>query len=120
MQRFFDANQVVIKFNINPLESATELNYLGNTIRYNNSDSVALYSNLKKSHRRYGMVAKVVGKMGKPIKACEIRYKLVVHAMLLYGSKIWALTDAIMKFIEGFSHRIARPIGHIRKTLKRN
>ena len=35
------------------------------------------------------MVAKVLGKTGVPTKACAMMYKLVVQAVLLYGSKIW-------------------------------
>ena len=37
-------------------------------------------------------------------------YKAVVQAVLMYGRKIWVVTDDIMKFLEGFHHRTARRI----------
>ena len=37
-------------------------------------------------------------------------YKAVVQAMLMYGSKIWVVTGAMMMVLEGFHHRIARRI----------
>ena len=33
-------------------------------------------------------------------------YKEVVQAVLLYGRKIWLVTDVMMTVIEGFRHRI--------------
>ena len=56
------------------------------------------------------MVAKVMGKMGAPIKACAMIYKAVVQAVLLYGSPIWVVTDAMVMVIEVFQHMIARQI----------
>ena len=34
----------------------------------------------------------------------------VVQAVLLYGSEIWALVDAMMKFLEGLHNRITSRI----------
>ena len=56
------------------------------------------------------MVAKVMRKMGAPIKAREIMYKAVVQAVLLYGRKPWAVTDAMMKVLELFHNSITRHI----------
>ena len=53
------------------------------------------------------MVTKVLGKTGAPIKARAMMYQLVVQAVLLYGSKIWLVTDLMMAVIELFRHRIA-------------
>ena len=73
---------------------------------YNNIDWEALYSNLRKSHRRWGMVAKVMGKMGAPIKAKAMVYKALVQAVFLYASEIWLVKDAMMKVLKGFYHSI--------------
>ena len=62
LQRCFKSNQVAIKVNLNPLEATTAFLYLGHTIVYNNSDWASLYSNLRGSHRRWGMVEEVMGK----------------------------------------------------------
>ena len=44
---------------------------------YNNSHWVALYSNLRKYQRIQGMLEKVLGKTGMPIKAQSMMYKLL-------------------------------------------
>ena len=85
LQRYFEANHVGIKVRINPLEAATEFPYLGRTITYNTSYWTELYSNLRKSQRRWGMVAKVMGNTGAPIKAQAMMYTEVAQAVLLYG-----------------------------------
>ena len=78
MQRYFEANHVVITVNLNPLEKTTELPYLGCRSPYNNIDWAALYRNLRKYQRRWGITAKAMGKTGQPIKAREMMYKAVV------------------------------------------
>ena len=54
------------------------------------------------------MVAKVLCKIGAPIKAQVVMYKAVVQVVLLYGSKIWVVMDTMMKVLEGFHHKISR------------
>ena len=49
-------------------------------------------------------------KMGEPIKACEIIYKVVVQKVLMYGTRILVVTDGIMTVLEGFHHSITRRI----------
>ena len=49
-------------------------------------------------------------KMGEPIKACEIIYKVVVQKVLMYGTRILVVTGGIMTVLEGFHHRTARRI----------
>ena len=49
-------------------------------------------------------------KMGEPIKACEMIYKVVVQTVLMYGTRILVVTGGIMTVLEGFHHRTARRI----------
>ena len=56
LKRCFEAIQVTIKVNMDPLESLYMLPYLGHTIVCNISDWVALYKNLRKSQRHWGVV----------------------------------------------------------------
>ena len=98
-------------FNINPLEEAIALPYLGRTITYNNSDWENLCINLQKYKRLWGMVEKVMGVTGAPIKAWAMIYKALVQTVLLYGSEIWLVTDSMMIVIEGYHHKIARRQG---------
>ena len=101
------------KVNLNPLEATTYFPYLGHKITYNNSDWVALYSNLRKDKRRWGVVATVLGKKEERIKLRAMMYKVVVHMVLLYGREIWVVTDAMMMVLQGFHHRIDRWIAGV-------
>ena len=49
----------------------------------------------------------MLGKMGAPIKTHAMMYKAVLQAVLLYGSKIWMVTYAMVTVLEGFYHRIS-------------
>ena len=75
----FEENLVETRVNLNPLEVINTFPYLKRTDKSNNSDWDALYSKLRKDQRRWGMVEKVLGKMGVPIKAWEMMYKAVVQ-----------------------------------------
>ena len=53
---------------------------------------MALYRNLRKANRRWGMVAKLMGKIRVPIKARVVMYRAVVQTVLMYGGEIWVVT----------------------------
>ena len=53
------------------------------------------------------MMSGVIVKAGVKIQSREIFYNVVVQVVLIYGSEIWAITDAMMKVLEGFHHHIA-------------
>ena len=97
---------MAIRVKLNPLDVTTAFPYLRRMGMYNNSDWAAFYSNLRKAHRIWGMVEKVMGKTGATIKARLMVYKALVWAVLMYGSEIWLLTDAMMTVLEGFHHSI--------------
>ena len=52
------------------------------------------------------MVLKFLVRMGVMVRSRAIMYKVVVNMVLLYRSEIWVVTDAIIKVLEGFHHRI--------------
>ena len=60
------------------LDPAEELPYLNRTIAYNNDDWEALYQNLGKARRRWGMVLRVLDKTGTSVRARKMIYKAVV------------------------------------------
>ena len=64
----------MIKINLNPLEATIAFHYLQRTITYDNSECKALYRNLSKSQRIWGVVKNVLGETGAPIKAQEMVY----------------------------------------------
>ena len=71
---------------MDPLEPLDTFLYLGCTIAYNNSNLVALYQNLGKTMRQWGMVLKVLEKTGSAVRARETMYKSVVQTVIFYGS----------------------------------
>ena len=54
------------------------------------------------------MLSTVLGKMGAPINARSMMYKVVVKEVLMYGSEIWVMTDIMIMVLEGFHQKIAR------------
>ena len=60
MQHCFEEIQVLISMNVDPHETNTDFPYLGSTFAYNNIDWAALYQNISKAQRWWGVVAKVL------------------------------------------------------------
>ena len=67
LHRCFEARQVFININLNPLESVETFPYLGHTITYNNSNWEAHYHNTRKAQQRWEMVLKVLVKAGATV-----------------------------------------------------
>ena len=60
--------------------------------------------------RWFRIVPKVLEKRGLMVRAKSMMYKTVLYTVLLYGSYIWFIMDAMMKVLEAFCHRIDRSI----------
>ena len=60
--------------------------------------------------------SKCAREYGAPIKAWTIMYKVVVQAVLLYGSERWGVTDSTMAVSEVFHKRIS---GRITRMMAR-
>ena len=99
-----------IRVNLDPLEATTAFPYLVRTVTSNNSNQATLYKNLSKDQRRWGMVEKLLGKMGSPIEAQAMMYKELVYLVVLYGREICVVIDAMMTVLEVLHHRIERRI----------
>ena len=52
------------------------------------------------------MVAKALTNPGKTVWAWVMMCKAVVQTVLLHGSKSWVLTEAVLKVLERFQHRL--------------
>ena len=59
------------------------------------------------------MFAKVLGEKRALIKVSAMMYNVVVQEVLLYGSMIWVMMDAMTKVLEEYHHRIARLIAEM-------
>ena len=77
---------------------------------YNNSDWPAVYQNLNKARRQWGVIARVLAKTGSMVRARGMMYKAVGQFMILYRSNSWVVTGAMLKVVEGFHHQAARRI----------
>ena len=60
---------------------------------------LAVYQNLRKARRPWGIIVRVLEKTGATVWARGIMYKAVVQLMLLYGSDIWVATGEMLKFL---------------------
>jgi hypothetical protein len=101
----------------NPIENIKEFKYLGRVVTNNDNDTKALDQNIKKANGAWGRLRKVLekGKMKNPRAATSI-YKVVIQAILLYGSETWSVTPPMLTKLENFHRRCARHITgqHIR------
>ena len=69
--------------------------YLERTIEYNNSDWTAVFQNLRKAQRRWGMILKVLKNTVATVQAHGIMYKAVENKLLLYSSNILVVTGVM-------------------------
>ena len=107
LHNVFEASQVNISVNAEPLEPTADLPYLGRTVAFKNSDWAALYHNLRKSRRRWEVAAKVLTRTGVTVWGRVMLYKAEVKTILLYWSEIWVVTGSMLKVLEGFHHQVA-------------
>ena len=73
-----------IQVNLEPLETTSAFPYLVRVADFNNSGLEAMYGNMMKTQRQWGMMAKVLTKTGETVRARAMIYKSVVKTMLLY------------------------------------
>ena len=101
---------MVNTFHINAetLPSSEDFPYLGRKIAYNNSNWAAVYQNLRKARRRWGMVERVMERTGAPVQTWGYMYKAVVQSVILYVREIWVVTGDMLKVLEGFHHWTAQ------------
>ena len=77
---------------------------------YNNSYWAAVYLNLCKYWRRWGMISRVLERMGASVRAWGEIYKAVAQSVLLYGSNIWVVTGEMLKVLMAFQNQAAQQI----------
>ena len=92
------------------IESVKVFKYLGRQLSSTDCDWPALYKNLSKARKRWGMVSRVLRREGASPRVSGMFYKAVVQSVLLFGSETWVVSDAMRKALEGFHHRVARQL----------
>ena len=53
------------------------------------------------------MVAEFLVKTDTTVQERAMMYKVVVHMVFLYGINSWVVTDAILKLMEVFHHKVS-------------
>ena len=98
------------RFTINgeQLEQVRSFGYLGRCVHEDNSDWPALFSNVKKARKRWGMLVRILDKDGATNYAKGMFYRAIIQSVLLYGVETWTVTPAMMKVLESFHNRVAR------------
>jgi hypothetical protein len=94
------------------LERVEVFKYLERLLTYDNNDSQAMQSNLKKSRKSWARVSCLLRAENASPKVSGVFYKATVQAVLLFGSETWKLSPSSLKSLEGFHLRAACCIGH--------
>jgi len=101
------ADEVIFHACGSPLDRVGVFKYLGRMLSENDNDWPAVYANLTKARKRWGMVSRVLRRDGLRPKAAAMFYKAVVQAVLLYGAETWSVTPQMLQALRGFHHRVA-------------
>ena len=101
---------VSFQINIESLSPSETFLYLGRKISYNNINWIAVYQNLNKACRWWGVILRVFAKIGAMLRSHVVMYKTVDQLVLLYGSESWVVTGVMLKFLEGFYHQVSKRI----------
>ena len=90
------------------LERVEVFRYLGRLLSYDDNDSQALRSNLRKARKCWGRLQRVLRAENASPRVSGMFYKATVQAVLLFGSESWNLSPSAIKCLEGFHLRAAR------------
>ena len=93
-----------------PLERVTTFKYLGRILPATNSDWPALYKNLVKACKQWGMISQPLLNTGVTPKQVGMFYKAIVQSVLLYACETWTITEPMLPALKGFHHKAARRI----------
>ena len=84
------------------LEQVEAFKYLGRWLLFDDNDRRAINENLKKARKCWKRISRLLRAEGLPPRVAGMFYKAVVMAILLYGSKLWAVAPSALKRLEGF------------------
>jgi hypothetical protein len=89
------------------LEKVEVFKYLGRMLAYDDNDTQAMRTNLKKARRCWARISRVLRTENATPRVCGVFYKATVMAVLLFGSETWSLAPSSLKRLEGFHLRAA-------------
>ena len=103
-----------------PLRQVKIFKYLGRLTTYDDTDVPAARRQLSRARAVEGRLRKVIEKKGVLAPVARMFCQTVVAAVLLYGSKLWVLTDAQLARLEGFHVERARRLTGMRPRKRRD
>ena len=74
LQQCSEAIKVSIQVNLEPIETTAALSYLGRTVAFKNRNWAALYFNMRKAQKRWGMAMKVLMNAGSMVQEQAMVY----------------------------------------------
>ncbi len=89
------------------LERVEVFKYFGRLIAYDNADTQAMRSNLRKARGCWAWILRVLRAENANARTCRMFYTATVQAVLLYESETWSLSPTSIKRLEGFHIRTA-------------
>ncbi len=89
------------------MERVGEIEYLGRQLTMMNDDAPAVQAQMSKARGVWARVSAVLKGKNAPPKVRGMFYLAVVQSVLLYGSKSWVLSPALLTQLEGFHIRTA-------------
>jgi hypothetical protein len=89
------------------LEKVKVYKYLGCLLLQDDDDVQAIRSQLCKAQGMLVRVGQVLCRENALPRTSAKFYQVIVQSVLLYGSKMWVLSEAIMARLEGFHIRVA-------------
>ena len=102
------------------LERVEVFKYLERLLAYDDNNSQAIRSNLKKARKSWAQVSRMLRAENAAPEVCGVFYKAIVQAVLLFGSETWKLSPLNLKSLEGFHIRAARRMAGMQMQPARN
>jgi hypothetical protein len=97
------------------LEKVKVFKYLGRMMAQDNNDVQAMRYQLRKARGTWARVGQVLRSENVTPWVAAKFYKAVVQALLLYSSKTWNLTTAVLAWLEGFHGEAAYHMAQVHR-----
>jgi hypothetical protein len=98
------------------LEKVKVFKYLGRMMAQDDNNVQAVQYQLRKARGTWARIGQVLRSENATPGVAAKFYKTVVQAVLLYGSKTWNLTKAVMAWLEGFHVRAAYRMAQVHQS----
>ena len=100
----WEADQVIFHIGDPPIQKVSSFKYMDRILSANNDDLPAVAANVRCACQHWGQVAQLLIREGASSSTMSYFYKVVVQAVLLYGSATWVLSRQILLILESFHH----------------